>query len=338
MLAAPSICIAAVTAWAPSPNATTHGRSLISHEFLRSGSFCMGGNLAPVAYLLGCQRCGTNSLFEDIIGSIKGARRGHALHGEPDFYEREQHFFAKGSQTDSWGQGVTHYVQHFPECPSPHGNYQFVIDATPAYLRKPIVADRMHEVLPGAALPKLKFVVILRDPAHRLYAYWDAFVNKGTGANNFDRWLEVTMKSVHECQKKHGTDLWPPPDTNACDDDTIEGVAAGLYAHQLNYWFKKFDPKQFLVTSTTAYEEDTQKVVKDVSEFLTGTSALDAPARHPSNIDSIKVFEFMGHEARSKLGTFYQPHNSQLLHVLNTEQKLTCSPSVRGLGIQLWSS
>ena len=74
------------------------------------------------------------------------------------------------------------------------------------------------------------------------------------------------------------------------------------------------------------------RLVVDVS------SALDAPARHPSNIDSIKVFEFMGHEAKSKLGKFYQPHNSQLLHVLNNEPKVTTSPSVKGLGIQLWSS
>ena len=48
-------------AWAPG-NVT--GRALLQHEFQRSGSFCLGGHLAPLTFLLGCQRCGTNSLYE----------------------------------------------------------------------------------------------------------------------------------------------------------------------------------------------------------------------------------------------------------------------------------
>ena len=50
-------------AWAPG-NVTDHGRALLQHEFQRTGSFCLGGHLAPLTFLLGCQRCGTNSLYE----------------------------------------------------------------------------------------------------------------------------------------------------------------------------------------------------------------------------------------------------------------------------------
>ena len=49
----------------------------------------------------------------DIIGSVSGARPGHSLRGEPAVYSREQHFFA----TDTWSQGATHYLNHFPDCP-----------------------------------------------------------------------------------------------------------------------------------------------------------------------------------------------------------------------------
>ena len=120
-------------AWAPG-NVTDHGRALLQHEFQRTGSFCLGGHLAPLTFLLGCQRCGTNSLYEgdsrgalchtlqplstllpapDIIGSVRGARSAHSLRGEPAVYSREQHFFA----TDTWSQGATHYLNHFPDCP-----------------------------------------------------------------------------------------------------------------------------------------------------------------------------------------------------------------------------
>ena len=78
-------------------------------------------------------------------------------------YGREQHFFA----TDTWSKGVANYLNHFPPCPA-KGTFNFVVDATPAYLRKPIVADRLPEALPSAAMPKLKFMVMLRDPAIRL--------------------------------------------------------------------------------------------------------------------------------------------------------------------------
>ena len=164
-------------------NVTEHGRVLLQHDFLRAGSFCLGGKLAPLTFLLGCQRCGTNSLYEDIIGRcvtnsaladaswchrdhssglsliphmstclpalapshlptyltycVHGARPGHALRGEPEYYSREQHFFA----TDTWSKGAQHYLSHFPDCPGHSAGFQFAIDATPAYLRKPIVAE-----------------------------------------------------------------------------------------------------------------------------------------------------------------------------------------------------
>ena len=51
----------------------------------------------------------------------------------------------------------------------------------------------------------------------------------------------------------------------------------------------QFEPKQFLVTSTAAYTDDTQAVVKAISAFLTGSGTLDSPARHPDNIDSINA-------------------------------------------------
>ena len=64
-------------AWAPG-NVTDHGRALtdngralLQHEFQRTGSFCLGGHLAPLTFLLGCQRCGTNSLYE---GTRRAAR------------------------------------------------------------------------------------------------------------------------------------------------------------------------------------------------------------------------------------------------------------------------
>jgi hypothetical protein len=148
-------------------NATARRRLVLDHHVQKGGSLCVGSHLAPVVMLLGCQRCGTASLWEDMVTHVQGARRGHSLHGEPDYYGREMHFFA----TDSWSLGMRHYLEHFPSCPKGRAadEFEFAVDATPAYLRKPIVATRLRDAYPAVALPLLRFVVILRDPVHRLH-------------------------------------------------------------------------------------------------------------------------------------------------------------------------
>ena len=157
-------------------------------------------------------------------------------------------------------------------------------------------------------MPKLRFVVILRDPVDRLYAFWDAFVLSGVGVNRFEAWADKTMENVLACQKRVGSnELWPPPDTGVCDEDTVEGVAAGLYAYQLIYWLHRFDPKQFLVTTIDAYERDPQRVVRDVAGHVGVDDARRRRPRHDPT--AVKVMGGMTADARRKLGRFYQPHN-----------------------------
>lgn len=322
-------------------NLTSHRRALATHSnhhIDKNGNLCLGTRLAPLVLMLGCQRCGTNSLYEDIMLHVAGSRRGHALRGEPEHYAREQHFFA----TDSWSKGLHHYLEHFPPCPA-HGGHDlhFTIDATPAYMRKPIVAARLSEVYPAPVLPKLRFMLVLRDPVDRLYAYWDTFVQSGVGVNSFEAWVHATMAKVVACQRKHGDQLWPPPEASGCDADTIEGVAAGLYAYQLIFWLHQFNPSQFFVTTLAAYERDSASVLGDAARFIGAPRALLGTPRAigtPESTQSVKVLGAMAAEPRRTLGRFYHPHNAQLLHLFNSQPKVTYSPSLKGLEIQSWSS
>ena len=309
----------------------------VSHEIHRSGTFCMGNHIAPLVFLLGCQRCGTASLYEDMISHVRGARRGHSLKGEADYYAREQHFFA----TDSWSRGVHHYLEHFPTCPHQHSSdLAFTIDATPAYMRKPIVATRIPTVYPPSAVHKMKFVVILRDPAKRLYAYWDTFVTSGLGVNDFEVWSKNAVAKTKECQLKNGNTLWPPPDER-CDTDTVEGVAAGLYAYQLSYYFHEFDPSSFLLTSLDAYESDTAAVLRDVAKFVGSTGGLVGTPRavgEPANPNAVKVMGPMPAGARAALAKFYHEHNTVLSHLLSNTPKVKYSPSLKAMGLSDWTA
>ena len=325
-----------------SMNATGHHRLLDAsphHELHRSGTLCLGKSIAPLVFLLGCQRCGTNALHEDLMEHVKGAKRGHSLPREPDYYAREPHFFA----TDTWSLGIHRYLEHFPPCPPAkvaNSELLFTVDATPAYLRKPIVATRLRSIYPNIALPNLKFVVVLRDPVKRLFAYWDAFVQSGKGVNDFDTWTDVLLGKVLACQKAHGTDLWPPPDEGHCDEDTIEGFAAGLFAYQLTYWFRQFSPSQFLLTSLDAYEKGKAQVLSDCAQFIGAPKGLVGSPKSLGTTDTqnLKVFGEVWFKAKRKLGEAYHPHNARLVHLLNTNQKVEFSPSLKGLGISGWES
>lgn len=320
---------------APQPGRTL---SSLDHKLHKSGTFCFGNHIAPLVMLLGCQRCGTGSLFEDIMTHVRGAHRGHSLHGEPDYYSREMHFFA----TDSWSLGVRHYLDHFPACPkgkAADNELAFAVDATPAYLRKPIVATRLHEVYPTVAMPAMRFVVILRDPVDRLHAYWDAFVQSGNGVNDFGKWSDIVLETTKICQKAHGPELWPPPDTGKCDADVLEGVAAGLYVYQLRYWLKSFSPARFLVTTLDAYERSTGSVLRDISGFVGQPSALLGTPRAigtPSNPFAVKVMGAPSAHASKTLGTFYHPHNGHLHKFLESQPHAHLSPSLAELGIGRW--
>ena len=213
------------------------------------------------------------------------------------------------------------------------------MDATPAYLRKPIVTARMHEVYPSPVVPKLKFITILRDPVRRLFAYWDVFVQSGNGVNNFDVWSRAVLLKVRECQKNHGDHLWPPPDTQHCDEDTIEGVAAGLYHQQFQHWLHEFEPQRFFVTSLSAYEKDTITVLRDVVSFIGAPAGLIGSPHSlgtPENTDAVRVGGGIPHDASVALGRFYHEHNAMLLHLFNHQPKVHFSPGLKALGIQDW--
>ena len=235
-----------------------------------------------------------------------------ALTDKGDVSKKEKDFFGDPSM---WRRGRNWYEKIWPNCPRTAAGQQLpqsayvAIDATPAYLRKPIVADRLVEVLPRNAVPKLRFVVILRDPVDRLYAYWDAFVLSGVGVNRFEAWADKTMENVLACQKRVGSnELWPPPDTGVCDEDTVEGVAAGLYAYQLIYWLHRFDPKQFLVTTIDAYERDPQRVVRDVAGHVGASTTLAGAVRAASDPTAVKVMGGMTADARRKAAASAATH------------------------------
>ena len=254
--------------------------------------------------MLGCQRCGGQSLYEDVNSMRGGGQlRGRALRARAALL-RDRRVVA----------GRAALPRALPACRQRSSPYEFTVDATPAYLRKPIVADRRR----GAAAERGTGCGSSSSCATRrsfVRVLGRVHVRHDIGVNRFEAWADKTMENVAGVPAGGSNELWPPPDTGVCDEDTVEGIAAGLYAYQLIYWLHRFDPKQFLVTTIDAYERDPQRVVRDVAGHVGASTTLAGAVRAASDPTAVKVMGGMTADARRKLGRFYQPHNAQLLHV-----------------------
>lgn len=127
---------------------------------------------APNFFLVGASKCGTTSLF-------------HALGRHPDVFAcpvKEPGFFAPGVPVEpgsptSWAD----YLALFGAVRSQRA----VGEATTSYLATPGTAERIHDRLPHA-----RILMVLRDPADRLFAYYVAARVAG-GSSSFQAWVEA---------------------------------------------------------------------------------------------------------------------------------------------------
>ena len=92
------------------------------------------------------------------------------------------------------------------------------------------------------------------------------------------------------------------------------------------------------VTSLSAFEDSPQVVLKDAARFIGADADLIGNAHVVPNPNAVKVMGGMSDWAKRELGKFYHSHNAQLLHLCNQQDKVTFSPSLKGLGIQSWPS
>jgi Sulfotransferase domain len=125
-----------------------------------------------VEIILGGAKCGTTSLYfyliqhPKILPSIK----------------KELFFFNKFHKTTEW------YRKQFPEI---IGEEEITGEGTPIYFVHPQVARRIFDYN-----PKIKLIVLLRNPVDRAYSQYNHFIN--TEKYTFEEALKIEEDSVKE--------------------------------------------------------------------------------------------------------------------------------------------
>lgn len=207
--------------------------------------------VVPNFIIIGGQRCGTTSLY-------------NYLDNHPNIrcsYSKEIHFFDL-----SYPKGQTWYKTHFPlwlqkQFIQTIQRQPFVTgEASPYYLFHPHVPKRV-----AALLPKVKLIVLLRNPIDRAYSHYHHEV--AFGYEKTPSFMEAVEKEP-ERLKGEKEKLLADENYYSFNHHHYSYLARGLYLEQLKQWMKYFPAEQILILNSEQFYQHTAQVFERIIQFL----------------------------------------------------------------------
>ena len=253
----------------------------------------------PDFSIIGAQKGGTTSLYYLITkhSDIAPARN------------KEIHYFAK-----NYRFGEQWYRSNFPTNLTKNRFYKktgrklLTVDATPGYIFHPMAPNRMKKILPN-----IKLIVILRNPIDRAYSHYHYNIRYGYDTlTSFENAIELSKK---RCAREKE---WIIRELDFDYNQYLKHayLAKGIYADQLQNWFKYYNKKQFLFLTTEDFYKNTQHVLDQAFNFL---------GLNPSKIGNLKKYnvgnykEKMNEDTRKSLIEYFKPHNERLYKLLQRD-------------------
>lgn len=214
----------------------------------KENPMCMDGHVAPSVFLMGYQKSGSTSLWNDLKDNYHlGVAK--LIEGEDAFRDKEVSYF---SNDQRYAKGKSFYLKHFPTCRD-HKSGQ-VMDGSPnTVFGGEKTAKRVKEFY-GERAKDLKFIIIARDPVTRMEsAYWH--FNPGLD-QSFDKYVAKTIKQAKLWEAGNGT----APEPNL--------YYPNMYVKHLKPWMELFDADQFAFITLSQYDKDHTGAMKHLSRRL----------------------------------------------------------------------
>ena len=247
----------------------------------------------PSFIIVGAVRCGTTSLYYNICEHSSVLP---ASYDEIGFFD------------SNYELGINWYKSMFPtkfkikKIESKTG-ICITGEDTPFYFWDKKSIERIKK-----DIPKIKLIILLRNPIDRAYSNYHLGVRLGSESLSF----EGSIKKEIELLEKN----------NDFESDKIEKflrprsyIAKGLYYQQIKNWYEVFSKNQILVISTENLEINPHQTLEQVFNFL------GIPNEKIQNIQNRKVgnYQKMNENTREYLKKLFQPHNEKLFKILGRE-------------------
>ncbi len=226
---------------------------------------------APDFLIVGAQKGGTSALYNLIIQHPKIVKQTGEIHFFDNHFEK----------------GVEWYKKQFPPCPA--GS---IVGEKSTYMLHPLVPQRIH-----ALFPKIKIMMILRNPVERAYSNYWFNVRKKLEFSSFE---EAIQKELEQLAK------------GAVPPRLYSYLSKGNYADQIKSFLALFPREQILIISATDLREHPKKTLNRVYAFL-GLSSFSVFVRDPH---SKSDYPPMDPQMRKQLAEYFEPFNRQLEELL----------------------
>ncbi|TDT43466.1 sulfotransferase domain-containing protein [Halospina denitrificans] len=264
------------------------------------------GGHQPDFLIVGAQKSGTTSLFsylqerEGFLGSLP----------------KEVHFF---DREDNYKKGFGWYESHFIKPPGKNGLHY---EASPTYLFRPKVPERLYEYN-----PTLKIIILLREPISRAYSAWNMYrqwseegfvpwaiqndpygrkesriyqVFFKNGCPSFSDYINIEMDLINE--------------GDAEDEPTL--LRRGIYKPQIERYIDAFGSKRVLVLGFNELKTAPETVLKKCYDFL-GVPCSELSKTPPGEIKNKRTYPSnISPEDLKTLQEWYAPANDDLFNYL----------------------
>lgn len=261
----------------------------------------------PKFLIIGVQKGGTTTLF-DLLNQIP------IFSGAPS---KEVGYFSKSS---FYERGSDWYSDQF----QPLGPKKIYFEATPAYIYHPDAPGRIYSYN-----PRMKLIVILREPAARAYSAWNMFYgfNKKCADSIYKQFTQYADTDEKEAISSLLYSKEFPTFRDAIKDDLsryykkssdIEPsfVRRGIYHEQIARFLNYFDLSQFLFLE----QQDLNKIgllMELISKFLEIKIDYEGINQFiASNKGEYMKVDDQFSDLFAELKLFYAPHNECLFRLI----------------------
>ncbi len=261
----------------------------IKYQLIKRHFYAVTGPLRtlPDFIIIGSMKSGTTSLYYDIC---EHPCVELASYDEIGYFDVNYHL------------GLNWYRSMFPtifkknKIIKKFGKFMTGED-TPFYFWNPKVVKRIQN-----DLPKVKLIVILRNPIYRAYSEYQNGIRNGTENRVFEEIIKDEIENI-KSKKTMSVEL--------CSGNNAV-LARGIYYKQLELWKEKIKMNQLLIIQSEKFSEEHSNVMNDIFEFF------ELPKYVIKKNRRIKSFKYpkIKDATRDILIDFFKPYNEELYKML----------------------
>ena len=264
----------------------------IKYVFLKRHAYGLTNTIRvlPDFFVIGVVRSGTTSMY-------------HYLDQHPSIVKSA--YDEIGFFDDNFRLGWSWYRSLFPtrmkkeKIKEETGNF-LTFDDTPFYIYNEIVAKRIREFFPNG-----KIIVLLRNPIDRAYSNYILGVRRGDEKRSFEEAVLEEMEHIKQYSEIQ------------IDEFLSQSyLGRGLYALQLEIWFRYFKRENILIIKSEDFSKNTQRTMEQVFRFL------DLPnfkIKKLKKLSNVWEYPNMEKKTRDLLREFFRPYNEKLYDMLKID-------------------